>query len=167
MVKPKFTFKVKKPVVCVYGKPNSKAESIVKRKQINEKSSQIEEAVKWCEENGKRGYAALNTGRFPLIKDRDTIDRRLKGEKINNKKEHLRILTPEEERSVIEFAKNKNRCHQGVTREDITKLVVDVLKIRQHCNLKLRGGRKFVKLSPNAKHALDKKRFVEIFLLFF
>ncbi|XP_066924340.1 uncharacterized protein [Clytia hemisphaerica] len=158
MVKPKFEFKVKKRVVMVYGKPSSKAEAAVKRKQINEKSAQIEEAVEWCKINGKKGYSALKTGRFPLIKDRGTIDRRLKEKKINSKKEHQRILTPEEERSVVEFAKNKNRCHQGISRRDITNLIIDVLKIRQHCNLKLRGGRKFVKLSANAKHTLEKER---------
>ena len=90
----------------VHGKPSSKAEAAVKRKQINEKSAQIEEAVEWCKINGKKGYSALETGRFPLIKDRGTIDRKLKD------KRSIAKRTPEEERSVVEFAKNKNKEDQ-------------------------------------------------------
>ena len=55
----------------------------------------------------KKGYAALQTGNYPFIKDRGTIDRTLI-KNVNSKKEHLRILVPEEERSVVEFIKNKN-----------------------------------------------------------
>ena len=90
---------------------------------------------------------------FPLIKDRGTIDRRLDGKTVNAKKEHLQILTPDEERSIVEFIKNKNRCHQGVSRKQVGDLIVNVLKIRDYCNSKNRGGRKFVKLSQNAQEA--------------
>ena len=158
MVKPKFQIRLKESRQCLYGKPNSKAEAIVQRKHINQKASQIEEAVNWCRENNKRGHSALQTGMFPLIKDRGTIDRRLDGKNVSNKKDHLRILTPEEERSIVEFIKNKNRCHQGVSRKHVTDLIVDVLKIRDHCNMKNRGGRKYVKLSANAKHVLKTKK---------
>ena len=78
--------------VSVSGKPNSKAETIVKRKEIEEKELQLSNAIKWCQENNKRGHAALKTGLFPLIKDRGTIHCRLDGTTQNSKKEHLRIL---------------------------------------------------------------------------
>ena len=107
MVKPKFQMKIWRTSYHIQGKPSSKAEAIVKRKNIDEKEKQIQAAVNWCKENGKKGYAALQTGNFPLIKDRGTIDRTLI-KNVNSKKEHLRILAPEEEQSVVEFIKNKN-----------------------------------------------------------
>lgn len=154
MVKPKFQLKVRRSISFT-GKPNSKAEAIVQRKHINSKDYQIEQAVTWCKEHQKRGYAALKTGLFPLIKDRGTIDRRLDGKCNNPKKEHLRILSPEEEHSIVQFVKNKNRCHQGVTKKHVTSLIIDVLKIKDHCNTKLKGGRKYVKLSANAKRVIQ------------
>lgn len=158
MVKPKFQLRVRRTLIDVSGKPNSKAEAIVQRKKINQKALQIEQAVAWCKEHNKRGHAALQTGMFSLIKDRGTIDRRLDGKTVNTKKENLQILTPDEERSIVEFIKNKNRCHQGVSRKQVTDLIVDVLKIRDYCNSKNRGGRKFVKLSGNAQHVIKTKR---------
>ena len=101
MVKPKFQLRVRRPL-SVFGKPNSKAEPIVQRKEINQKALRIDEAVAWCKEHKKRGHAALQTGMFPLIKDRGTIDCRLDGKTVNAKKEHLQILTPDEERSIVE-----------------------------------------------------------------
>ena len=59
--------------------PTSKAEGIVARKSINQKNKQLEEAVAWCKERNVRGCAALKTGLFPLIKDRETIKHRLDG----------------------------------------------------------------------------------------
>ena len=52
------------------------------------------------------GQAALKTGRFPLIKDRETINRRLDG-KVKNGEErsYCSILTNTEERMIVEFAK--------------------------------------------------------------
>jgi hypothetical protein len=53
-----------------------------------------------------RGQAAFKTGRFPLIKDRETINRRL-DEKVKNGEEciYCSILTNTEERMIVEFAK--------------------------------------------------------------
>ena len=39
------------------------------------KSKQLEEAVKWCQVNEKHGWAAINSGKFPLIKDLRTINK--------------------------------------------------------------------------------------------
>ena len=107
MVKPKFDLRLCKRILSLNGKPNSKAEAIIQRKHLNNQEAQFEEAVQWCKTNGKKGYSALKTRMFPLIKDCGTIDRRLKGKKLNGKKEHIRILTVEEEKSIVEFAKNK------------------------------------------------------------
>ena len=161
MVKPKFQMKIRRTSYHIQGKPNSKAEAIVKRKNIDEKEKQIQATVNWCKENGKKGYAALQTGNFPLIKDRGTIDRRLI-KNINCKKEHSRILAPEEEQLVVEFIKNKNRCHQGISRNYVTKLILDLLQIHNHCNEKVGGGRQYLKLNVNAKRALENGKEVSL-----
>ena len=156
MVKPKFKVRLQGSIK-VNGKPKSKPEAHVKRKNILEKELQIEDAVSWCRNNNCKGHAALKTGMFPLIKDRGTIDRRLAGLHQNIKKEHLRILTMEEEKSIVQYIKNKNRCYQGILRKHVENLIIDVLKIRQHCN-SLKAGRKYKKLSRNAKQVLLKGR---------
>ena len=63
----------------------SKAEAVMRRKYTDTKNRQIEEAVKYCIENNVRGYKALKTDLFLLVKDRETINRRLDG-KIKNGK---------------------------------------------------------------------------------
>ena len=64
------------------------------RKRINAKTEQLKAAVAWCIENGARGYAALKTGQFPLIKDRETINKRLDGKIITGT--NCTVLTAEE-----------------------------------------------------------------------
>ena len=159
MVKPKFNLRVPStPAVRRKTKPETKAEAQVYRSSITRKEQQIKAAVDWCKENGKRGKAALNTGNFPLIKNRGTIDRRLDGKVKNAKKEHLRILLPEEERQIVDYIKNKNRAHQGLSKKQVSELIIDILKIRHHINMKSKGGRKFAKLSTNAKNVISKGR---------
>ena len=53
MVKPKFQIKIRRVSYHIQGKPNSKAEAIVKRKNIDEKEKQIQAVVNWCKKNGK------------------------------------------------------------------------------------------------------------------
>ena len=72
--------------------------------------------------------------------------------------EHLRILMPEEEHSVVEFIKNKNRCHPKISRKQVCNLIVDVLTITNYCNSQNRGGRKYIKLSRSAHHVLKTKK---------
>ena len=69
---------------------NNKAEAIVGRKYTNAKNQQLRETVQYCFDNNVRGHTALKTGKFHLIKDRETINRRLDG-KIKTGK-HLHIL---------------------------------------------------------------------------
>ena len=104
-----------------------------------------------------RGQAAYKTGRFPLIKGRETMNRRLDG-KVKNGEErsYCSILTNTEERMIVEFAKNKNRCMQGLNKKELEKLVLGVIRIRDFTNKKLRGGRKYQKLSQNANSAVQK-----------
>jgi len=67
-MKPQFALRLRgsKP-----GNPSTKAEATVIRKNINEKKEQLTAALIWCKENDARGQAALRTGMFLLVKDRD------------------------------------------------------------------------------------------------
>ena len=103
----------------------------IARRRTNAKNKQLEEAVKFCQENGCRGQAALRTGRFPLIKDRETINRRLDWKVKNGReRDYCAILSETEERSIVSFIKNKNRCMQGMNKKEVEKLILDVLRIR-------------------------------------
>lgn len=140
--------------------PSTKAEALVARKRTNEKEEQLKAAEAWCRENGKRGYAALKTGQFPSIKDRETINKRLDGKVISGEEKlYCKILTSQEEKMIVEYVKNKNRCMQAINKKELEKLILDVLRVRDYTNKKLKGGRKFVKLSTNAKMVLEKERY--------
>ncbi|XP_065675916.1 uncharacterized protein LOC136092125 [Hydra vulgaris] len=165
MGKPQFNFKISagRKRSRTKTKPETRAEATVYRKDIRAKENQISEAVDWCTENKKRGQAALKTGKFPLIKDRGTIDRRLDGKVKNVKKEHLRVLHPDDEKEIVCFIRNKNRAHQGLSKKEVSEIILDVLKIRDHLNKNGKGGRKFLKLSPSGKMALQNRKLGKSF----
>ncbi|XP_047135496.1 uncharacterized protein LOC124812660 [Hydra vulgaris] len=147
---------------------STKADAIVARKHTNDKNKQLEAAINWCKKFNGRGQAALKTGLFPLIKDRETINRRLDGKVINGKeRDYCTILTDDEEASIVRFIKNKNRCLQATNKQDITKLIINVLRVRDYTNTKIKGGRKFKKLSLNARAALEKGKLSRSFWLRF
>ena len=161
-MKPTFSLRVRGRTM--QRNPSTKAEAVVVRKSTNEKNQQLQEAIHWCEENNARGQAALKSGLFPLIKDRETINRRLDGKIIHNQERaYCKILTHDEEESIVAFIKNKNRCMQAVNKKDLEKLIMDVLRIRSFTNKKMGGGRKYLKLSNNAKSALEKGKYVVFF----
>lgn len=49
---------------------------------------------------------------------------------------------------------------QSLGKKDLKKLILGVLKIRDYTNTKMKGGRKYVKLTANARNALDKGKYV-------
>ena len=111
------------------------AEAKVARKKITEKEQQLKEAVEWSNEHNVRGYSAIKSGLFPLVKNRRTIDKRLDGVIVTgNEKEYCSILTSEEEDYIVTFVKNKNRSYQGINKIDLTNEIINVLKVRQHLN---------------------------------
>ena len=81
-MKPKFQLRVQK---LQFMRAKSKPEAIMVRKFRDAKYTQIEEAVKFCTDHNMRGCKALKTGLYPLVKVRETINRRL-GRKIKNGK---------------------------------------------------------------------------------
>ena len=91
-------------------KPTNKSRCNVLRDVIEMKSKQLEEAVEWCRINNKCGWAAINSGKFPLIKDLRTINKRIDGVIITaNEKEYCSIFTKDEEESLVCYIINKNR----------------------------------------------------------
>ena len=49
---------------------------------------------------------------------------------------------------------------QGLNRAELTKLIIDVLKIQAYANKKMKGGRRYVALSKNIKDALAKNKYL-------
>ena len=143
---------------------SSKANEKVLRVKYDAKLKQIEEAVQYCRDNNCRGKKALSTGRFPLIKDHKTITRRLDGSIVHGtEKLHVSILLPNEEECLVNYARNKARAMQPLTRKMMAELVLNTLRIRQALNRKAKGGRKYTKLSPNAHNALVKGKLSKFF----
>ena len=91
-------------------KPTSKSTCNVLRDVIMMKSKQLEEAVEWCRINNKHSWAAIKSGKFPLIKDLRKINKRIDGVIITgNEKENCSIITKDEEESLACYIRNKNR----------------------------------------------------------
>ena len=83
-------------------------------KHTDAKTEQLKAAVEYCKENNCKGWIALSTGSFPLIKDARTINSRLDNSSdseiiIENGKAHQRVLTFQEENNLVRYLKNKNR----------------------------------------------------------
>ena len=94
-MKPKFLMRIQQRR-SPRSNPSTKADAVVARKRTNAKAEQLKAAVAWCAENGARGYAALKTGQFPLIKDRETINKRLDGNIVTGEERaYCTILTSE------------------------------------------------------------------------
>ena len=68
-----------------------------------EKEKQLVAATEYCKKVNCKGYAALKTGEFPLIRDHRTINRRLLDKNDKNHlatgdgRKHLRLITNHEE----------------------------------------------------------------------
>ena len=83
------------------------------------------------------------TNLFPNIEDRGIIDRRLKG-KVQHERDqdYCRIIMVDEENTVVEYINYKNRSYQPMNRNDVEKLILNILMIRnyQTSNVITRGG---------------------------
>ena len=70
------------------------------------------------------------------------------GKTVNGEeKNYCSISLPSEEKSIVEYVKNKNHAHQGVNRQALTSVIIKILKIRDHVNKQIKGGRKYKPLS--------------------
>ena len=149
-----------KPVLndrSIINKRKNNAHAKIAREVINEKDSKLEAAVEWCLSNNRRGWAALKTNDFPLLKDARAINRRLDG-LVTNKAEYesRSILTNNEEQTLVGYMKNMNRCNQGVSRSDTTVVILKMLEIRKW-GFRKYGARRYNPLSKAANDALENK----------
>ena len=77
--------------------PKSKTRSKVMQKVNEQRDDELTCAVQWCRENNCRGWAAIKSCLFQLIKDPRTINKYLDGEiKIGHTKEYCSILNVED-----------------------------------------------------------------------
>ena len=90
--------------------PTNKTKSSVLRDQMIEKVSQLNEVIKWHQENKKRGWAAIHLRLFPLIKNLRTSRTYLEGIiETGKEKEYCSIFTVDEEEAVVQPIKIKER----------------------------------------------------------
>ena len=91
-------------------KPTNKSSCKFLRDVIEMKNKQLEEAVEWCRISNKRGWVAINSGKFPLIKDLRTINKRIDDVIVTgNEEEYSSIFTKKEEESLVCYIRNKNK----------------------------------------------------------
>ena len=85
--------------------PSSIQDAKIAVQHADEKRNQIVEAVEWWV--NKSDHSALKKGLSPLIKDRNTIDKRLTGKMHvgSSGKDHLCILTIDEEKQIVLYVK--------------------------------------------------------------
>ena len=136
--------------------PTSKTNASLLQKQKQEREQQLKAAVQYCLNNNCKGYSAVKSGKFPLIKDHRTINNRLNGGNIGLEKEYCSILTKKEEESLVRFCKNKSRSLQPVSRKELTIQILNVLAVRKHLRT-TSHGRMGKRLSVHAEKALKKK----------
>ena len=82
-------------------KPTSKSRYNVLIDVTDMKSKQLEETVEWCQVNKKHGWAAINSGKFQLIKDLWTVI------ETGKEKEYCSIFTKEKEESLVYYQEQK------------------------------------------------------------
>ena len=161
MGKPSFKLRVKSQVSVINKRRNNNHAKIV-RERINMKEAQLDEAITWCRINSKRGWAAMQTGNFPLINDARAINRRLDGEVQNRAEYESRsVLTIIEEDILVRYLKNMNRCNQGVSRKGCEDVIIKMLELRRWGINK--GVKRFKPLSKASTTALEKRKISRSF----
>ena len=126
--------------------------------KIDARRAQLVEALEYCKKNNCRGYKALSTGKFPLVKSSLNINNILDGKTKDptHAKEYCSVLTAEEEAILVSYIVNKARAYQPVNRKMIEERILALLKLRSQTNRNCKGGRKFKKLSPAARRTLER-----------
>ena len=141
------------PVSC------SKLDAQIAKKNEEERRRQLDAAIEWSRTNGKKtGYPAVHLtdddGKkvWPLISE-GSVNRRLAGQVDSNNPFHKhQALTPQEERDLVETCKELNLHGQGIKREHLGKLAIDMLNLRPILNV----GRDYTPLSANAKRMVER-----------
>ena len=130
---------------------------ILYQEALDLKTKQMADAVQHCKDNNCRGWAALKTGLFPLIKCPLSVNKNLDGLIQGTGREYCSLLTDEEERVLVTHMLNKARAYQPLGRKEVSKFILVMLEIRRRLNRRTHGRRN-KKLSTAAKTALQKQK---------
>ena len=134
---------------------NSLAQRKINQQRVTAKKEQISAAVQFCKDNSCRGFKALSSGRYPLVKSPNTINNQLDGvtPPPRHSKDYCSVITIDEEDTLVQTIVSKNRANQSFTRKDAIRFIVSMLKTRQKVNQSAKSGKA---LSPAAKRLLEK-----------
>ena len=134
----------------------SQAHLKIYQRQVSRKKDQLKSAIQYCKDNNCRGFKALKTGNFPLIKSPNTINNHLDAKVAHpdKSKDYCSILTSDEEEVLVKLMVSKNLAKQPFNRKDATKFIFTMLKLRQQINRNCNGGRKYKALSRPASKLL-------------
>ena len=129
-----------------------------KQKKKDAKTREMQEIIKYCEENNCKGYTAVKKMNLVHWKDPRTINTHLEKKIVTGEEwAGQRILTKQEEKSLSKYLVNKNRCCQGLNESQAAGVVLNILRVRQKLN-RVKRGRDSIPLSVNATNALRKKK---------
>ena len=135
------------------------------QERVTARREEIKAAVNWCKEQRCRGFKAISSGLFPLIKDPRTINKYIDGVlTLETVKQYCSILTDQEEQMLLKTIINKARSYQPMKRKDSRAFALQMLQVRDAGNQnkskrhESRGGRGFRKLSKTSKRCLENNR---------
>ena len=132
----------------------NKAGAKIDAKIHRARQAALDDALQYCKDNECSASAAIATGLFTNV-SRLSLWRRLTGAvKHGRERDYCRILTSAEESTLVDIIKNCNRCYSPLNRKDVTKLIINILKVRKENNKRLRS-RNCTKLSTNAQRVLE------------
>ena len=78
-------------------------------------------------------------------------------------RDHCCVLTKTDKSTLVEYIKNCNRSYQPLNRKDVTKLIVNILAVRD-ANKKRLHHRNCTRLNSNAQRVLRTKTIGNNFL---
>ena len=176
-MKPKFTLRISSPDSVVstslttsstpinptekkrYTRHLSLSHEKEQKRKREAKRKDIEAAVEYCRANGCKGYKAIADLGLADV-DARTINSHLEREVVAGRKQ--KILTDNEEKSLVRYIINRNRACQGLNDKQIGGVVLNILRVRLERNRRLRGinGHNWqgIPLSEAAKKAIDSSK---------
>ena len=95
---------------------SGKIHRTVYQERVDRRKEQLDQAVLYCKDNDCRGWKALKTGLFPLVKSPYTVNRYLDGELSTlTVNEYCSLITAEEEDLLVTYLLNRNRAYQPLS----------------------------------------------------
>ena len=124
---------------------------------VQETSKQLTAAVQYCKDNNCKGYKALATKQFPLIKSPLTVNHHLAG-KVSEGRADIATISAAEEKLLADFMINKARAFQPLSRKDANQFIWTMLQVRNTINQKNKGRRRVEPLSRAGYKVMQTKK---------